>query len=121
MEDDILKECTGNLTEEEKRASDAIYSNYLSGTGAYSGHGAMSDEQIIENIFHGNPKRVQERIKEVEDIHVKQMPGGKWQMSRYSEERSAAEKEDFEELKRQNAELKKDFEELKNLIIEKLS
>lgn len=120
MEDNILKEYTDNLTEDEKRASDAIYNNYLNGTGAYSGHGAMSDEHIIESVFHGNPKRVQERIKEVEDIHVKQMPGGKWETSRYSEERLAAEKKDIEQLKRQNEELKKDFEDLKNLIIEKL-
>ena len=120
MSDSILEQYTSGLTEEEQRASEEIYNDYIGGTGDYKGHGAMTDEQIMERVFHGDAKKVQERMKEVDDLHVRMTPGGKFNVSRYSEERELKEKEELMELKRQNEELKNSFEELKNLIIEKL-
>lgn len=120
MSDEFIQQFTGGLTEEEMRESDAIYQNYKDNT-------ALSDEQILEHVFHGNASRVKERMKEVEDLHVKMKPGGGFNVSRYSEEHMEEEKRNFNELKKQNEELKKqndelrnDFNELKKLIIEKL-
>ena len=120
MGDEFIEQFTGGLTEEEKRASDAMYQNYKENT-------ALSDEQIMEHIFHGDASRVQKRMKELDDIHVKAMPGGTFKVSRWSEEHMEEENRNFDELKKQNEELKKqndelrnEFSELKSLIIEKL-
>ena len=80
----------------------------------------MAYIQILEHVFHGDASKVQQRMKELDDIHVKAMPGGKFQVSRYSEEREQHENELLNELKKENEQLRQDFAELKNLIIEKL-
>lgn len=120
MTDEFIREFTGGLTEEEMRASDEIYQNYKTNT-------ALTDEMILEGVFHGDASKVQERMRELDDIHVKAMPGGRFQVSRYSDERRIEEERNFNELKKQNEELKKqndelrsEFSELKSLIIEKL-
>ena len=115
-----MKQFTSGLTEEEQIASEAIYQDYLNGTGDYKGNAPMSDDIILEGVFHGNVKRVQERMKEVDDLHVKATPGGKFQVSRYSDEHEQHDNDVLNELKKENAQLRQDFAELKNLIIEKL-
>lgn len=120
MRDSFIEQYTNELTEDERRQSDAIYQNYKD-------NHALTDEMILEGIFHGDASKVAERMKELDDIHVKAMPNGKFQASRYSEERRMEEDKYFNELRQQNEELKKqnedlrnDFNELKTLIIEKL-
>lgn len=108
----LLEQYT-KLTEEEERASEAMYQDFKD-------KNALSDEQILEHVFHGDASKVQQRMKELDDIHVKAMPGGKFQVSRYSEEREQHENELLNELKKENEQLRQDFAELKNLIIEKL-
>ena len=109
---DLLEQYT-KLTAEEEWASEAMYQDYKD-------KNALTDEQILEGVFHGDASRVQQRMKELDDIHVKTMPGGKFQVSRYSEEREQHENELLNELKKENEQLRHDFVELKNLIIEKL-
>ena len=120
MSDVFIQQFTGGLTEEEMKASEAMYQNYKDNT-------ALSDEQILEHVFHGDASKVRERMKEVDDFHVKMTAGGGFKVSRYSEECLEEENRNFnelkkqnEELKRQNEELRSDFNDLKNLIIEKL-
>jgi len=120
MGDSFINQYIDALTEDEKRQSEAIYQNYKE-------NHALTDDMILEGIFHGNASKVAERMKELDDIHVKAMSNGKFQVSRYSEERRLEEGKYFnelrqqnEELKKQNEELRNDFNDLKNLIIEKL-
>ena len=120
MADSFIEQYTNGLTEDERRQSDAIYQNYKENQ-------ALTDDMILEGIFHGDTSKVAERMRELDDIHVKAMPNGKFQVSRYSEERRMEEDKHFNELRQQNEELKKqnedlrnDFNELKNLIIDKL-
>ena len=104
------------LNEDERRMSDSIDNNFRD-------NHALSEEIIIERIFHGNAEPVKEIIKELDDIHVKTQPGGKFLVSRYSEEKAKENeliKQQNEELKKANQELRNEFTELKNLIIEKL-
>lgn len=119
MSDELINNFISNLDESEERASEEMYQQHVD-------RYALNEDQIM-SLFHGNVDKVKERIKDVEDIHVKQTPGGKFSMSRYSEERELEEQRRFNELKQQNEELRqqneqlhKDFNELKELINEKL-
>lgn len=125
MSDELINEYTSNLSKEEEEASNAVYKELKDEENCY-GQKTLSDELIIEKLFHGDVTKTKNSIKEVEDIHVKRTGNG-FVLSRYSEEREKDDSAYVSELKKQNKELRdgyekihKEFEELKELISQKL-
>ena len=100
---DMLSE---HMTREEREMAQSMYENHRD---KYS----LTEEQI-HHLLKGREKEIAERMKQVDDIHIRRV-GGQMVVSRYSEERKnrVDEKEQNDEI----TQLRDEVKELKEIIL----
>lgn len=102
---DMLSE---HMTREERAMAQSIYENHMDKYG-------LTEEQI-HHLLKGREKEIAERMKEVDDIHIRRV-GGQMVVSRYSEEKKRVDEAPSDS---EITQLRNEVKELKEIILKNM-